>query len=125
VSLTSGAPERYIVPAPLVTPVVLPVISHGRGKDIERNMLYLQYYLGSLTDLQDRGVTRIFPRPCLVNQLQILNNTVNVLCHAYIFMRLFPRSVENFHSQKQSAHFQEICRLSDMMDEGDIHRKTV
>ena len=32
--------------------------------------LYLQYYLGSVTD-------------CLVNQLQILNNTINVLCHAY------------------------------------------
>ena len=27
-----------------------------------------------------------------------------------IFMRLFPRSVQNFHSRKQSAHFQEICR---------------
>ena len=83
--------------------------------------LYLQYYLGSVTDLQGRGMeiyaTRIFPHPCLVNQLQILNNTVNVLCHAYPAVRV------EFSFTKTIGALSR--NMSDMMDEGNIHRKTV
>jgi hypothetical protein len=44
---------------------------------------HLQYYLKSVTDWQDRGVEIFESRPCLVNQLEILNNTVNI---TYFFL---------------------------------------
>ena len=64
-----------------------------------------------------RCATRIFPRSCLVNQLYILNNTVNVLCHAY------PPVRAEFSFTKTIGALSR--NMSDMMDEGDIHRKTI
>ena len=52
-----------------------------------------------------------------VNQLHILNNTVNVLCHAYPAVRV------EFSFTKTIGALSR--NMSDMMVEGDIHRKTV